>query len=113
VPRPIAQTTRAITIDAPAEEVWRWLMQLGQGRGGLYSYDRLENLANLDVHSAQEIVPELQELEVGDLVRLAPESMGAEAELRGGVRQHQENTGRRGRPRRRRVSEVRLITLFV
>ena len=79
VRRPLAQTTRAITIDAHAEEVWRWLVQLGQGRGGLYSYDWLENLADLDVHSAEEIVPELQNLKVGDLVRLAPESMGAEA----------------------------------
>jgi hypothetical protein len=48
----------------------------------LYSYDWLENLADLDVHSAEEIVPELQDLKVGDLVRLAPESMGAEAGLR-------------------------------
>ena len=79
VPRPLAQTTRAITINASAEEVWRWLVQLGQDRGGLYSYDWLENLANLDVHSAQEIIPELQHLKVGDLVRLAPERMGAEA----------------------------------
>jgi hypothetical protein len=79
VPRPITQTTRATTIDAPAEEVWRWLVQLGQGRGGLYSYDWLENLASLDIHSAQETVPKLQNFKVGDLVRLAPESMGAEA----------------------------------
>jgi hypothetical protein len=43
VPRPTAQTTRTITIDAPAEEVWRWLVQPGQSRGGLYSYDWLEN----------------------------------------------------------------------
>ena len=82
VPRPIYQTTRAITIDAPARQVWRWLIQMGQGRGGLYSYDWLENLADLDVHSAEEIVPELQDLKVGGLVRLAPESMGAEAGLR-------------------------------
>jgi hypothetical protein len=79
VPTPLAQTTRAITIDAPAEQVWRWLVQLGQGRGGLYSYDWLENLADLEVHSVEEIIPELQNLKVGDLVRLAPESMGAEA----------------------------------
>jgi hypothetical protein len=79
VPRPLAHTTRAITIDAPPAEVWRWLVQLGVGRGGLYSYDWLENLADLDVHSAEEIVPELQDLEVGNLVRLAPESAGAEA----------------------------------
>jgi hypothetical protein len=79
VPRPLAQTTRAVTIDAPPEEVWRWLVQLGQSRGGFYSYDWLENLANLDIHSAEEIIPELQELKMGDLVRLAPESMGNEA----------------------------------
>src|SRR5215216_2488282 len=59
-----------------------WLVQLGQGRGGMYSYDWLENLADLDIHSAEEIVPELQDLEVGDLVLLAPERMGAEAGLR-------------------------------
>jgi ligand-binding SRPBCC domain-containing protein len=82
VPDPIYQTTRAITIDAPAGQVWRWLVQVGQGRGGLYSYDWLENLADLDVHSVEEIVPELQDLKAGDLVRLAPKSMGAEAGLR-------------------------------
>lgn len=36
--------TRAISIDAPPEQVWPWLVQLGQGRGGFYSYDSLENL---------------------------------------------------------------------
>jgi hypothetical protein len=82
VPRPLAQITHAITIHAPADEVWRWLVQMGQGRGGMYSYDWLENLADLDMHSAEEILPELQDLEVGDLVRLAPERMGAEAGLR-------------------------------
>ncbi|HKH36264.1 MAG TPA: hypothetical protein VKA82_03655 [Rubrobacter sp.] len=82
VPRPIAQITHAITIHAPADEVWRWLVQLGQGRGGMYSYDWLENLADLDIHSAEEIVPEFQDLKVGALVRLAPEKMGAEAGLR-------------------------------
>ena len=79
VPRPVAQTTRSITIEATPQEVWRWLVQLGVGRGGLYSYDWLENLANLDVHSADEILPELQRLELGDLVRLAPERMAADA----------------------------------
>ena len=82
VPRPVAQITHAITINAPTDEVWKWLVQLGQGRGGMYSYDWLENLADLDMHSTEEIVPELQDLEVGDLVRLAPERMGAEAGLR-------------------------------
>ncbi len=42
-------STRAITVNASAAEVWPWLAQMGQGRGGLYSYDGLENLAGLDI----------------------------------------------------------------
>lgn len=63
--------TRAITIQAPASAVYPWLLQLGQGRAGFYSYDALENLIGLDIHSADEIVPELQQPEVGDQVHLA------------------------------------------
>jgi hypothetical protein len=44
VPHPELVSTRAITIQAPASAVWPWLVQMGQGRGGLYSYERLENL---------------------------------------------------------------------
>ena len=44
--------TRAITIRAAADRVWPWIAQLGQGRGGFYSYDRLENLVGCDIHSA-------------------------------------------------------------
>lgn len=66
-------STRAITIDAEAADVWPWIAQLGQGRGGLYSYDILENLAGCDIHSAVRIVPEWQDVEVGDEVRLHPE----------------------------------------
>ena len=51
----------------------------GAGEGRHVSYDWLENLADLDIHSAEEIYPELQDLKVGDLVRLAPERVGAEA----------------------------------
>lgn len=64
--------TRAITIDAPREEVWPWLAQLGQGRGGLYSYDWLENLVGCGIHSADRIVPEWQDVAVGSEVRLHP-----------------------------------------
>jgi hypothetical protein len=65
--------TRAISIDVSPEQVWPWLVQLGQGRGGLFSYDVLENLIGCRIHSVEEIVPELQHLAVGDLVRLGPE----------------------------------------
>lgn len=69
---PLVQGTRAVTIRAPREDVWPWLVQMGQGRGGFYSYDWLENLIGLNVHSAQRIVPELQHLRRGDSIRLAP-----------------------------------------
>lgn len=68
VPKPGMQATRAITIDAPAERVWQWLVQIGQGRGGFYSYDWLENLLGMDIHNVDRIVPELQHLSVGDVV---------------------------------------------
>lgn len=65
--------TRAIRIDATAAQVWPWVAQLGQGRGGFYSYDVLENLIGCDIHSAERIVDEWQHLDVGDEVRLHPE----------------------------------------
>jgi hypothetical protein len=64
--------TRAITVVAPPDLVWPWLAQIGQGRGGLYSYDGLENLVGCDIHSADRVHPDLQRLSVGDLVRLGP-----------------------------------------
>ena len=67
--------THAITIDAPPERVWPWIAQLGQGRGGLYSYDWLENLLGLDIHSLDHIDPALQDIAVGDEVRLVPDGM--------------------------------------
>jgi hypothetical protein len=73
IARPDLTATRAITVRAPAEQVWPWIAQLGQGRGGFYSYDVLENLAGCDIHSADHIVPEWQDIGVGDEVRLAPQ----------------------------------------
>jgi hypothetical protein len=67
------QSTRAVTIRAAPNEVWPWIAQLGQGRGGFYSYDALENLVGCDIHSANTIVPEWQLVRVGDQVKLAPE----------------------------------------
>ena len=65
--------TRGITIAAEPAQVWPWLVQIGWGRGGFYSYDSLENLVGLDIHSADEIVPAWQDLAVGDRVHLAPQ----------------------------------------
>jgi len=64
-------STRAITIHAPIEEVWRWLVQIGQDRAGFYSYDFLERLVLADIHNADVIVPAWQRLNTGDTVRLA------------------------------------------
>ncbi|GHS86911.1 hypothetical protein AGMMS50218_07730 [Actinomycetota bacterium] len=64
--------TRAITIRALPQDVWPWLAQLGQGRGGFYSYDALENLVGLDIHSAERVEPQWQDLAPGDQVHLAP-----------------------------------------
>jgi hypothetical protein len=72
VPEPGAQHTRAVTIDAPPEQVWPWLAQIGQDRGGFYSYDWLENLAGCCVRNTDRIHPQWQDWEVGDIVRLWP-----------------------------------------
>ena len=68
----LGSSTRAIDIQAPVEAVFPWLVQMGQGRAGFYSYDRLEKLLGLDVHSADHIVPEWQSLRSGDVIALAP-----------------------------------------
>ncbi len=67
------QSTRAIDIAAPVEQVLPWLAQMGEDRGGRYSYDWLENLAGLDFHSADRIAPEWQTVQVGGIVRFAPQ----------------------------------------
>lgn len=60
VPRPGFVWTNAVTINGSAESVWPWVNQLGQGRGGLYSYDWLENAIGAGVHSLAEVREELQ-----------------------------------------------------
>lgn len=63
----------AITIDAPAAEVWPWLIQIGQDRGGFYSYSKLENVVGADITNANTIVREWQTRRVGELVPTVPE----------------------------------------
>jgi len=59
--------TRAITIDAPASAVWPWIAQMGPSpRGGAYTYDWIENLLGLDMHSTDQVLPEYQHPQVGD-----------------------------------------------
>ena len=65
-------STRAVRIDAPPSAIWPWLVQMGSGRGGAYTYDWIENLFGLGMHSANEIVPQFQDVKVGDEIRLGP-----------------------------------------
>ncbi len=69
---PAVVTTEGITIDRPPEGVWPWLIQIGQNRAGFYAYEKLQTLAGLAYHVADEIHPEWQHLARGDTVRLAP-----------------------------------------
>ncbi len=70
VARPTFNATRAITIAAPSEDVWPWLVQVEVTRAGWYSYDILDNLGH---RSARHIIPELQDLAVGDLIPMSPD----------------------------------------
>ena len=65
-------STRVITIDAPPAAIWPWLVQMGSGRGGVYTYDWIENLFGLNMHSARQILPEYQDVKVGDELPLGP-----------------------------------------
>jgi hypothetical protein len=76
VPEPAEQTTLAVTVDAGPEEIWAWLVQIGHGRGGMYSYDWLENLIGLDIHTTDEVREEWRHLAVGDRVVVVPEGYG-------------------------------------
>lgn len=73
VSEPCDETTRAVTVDAPSDDVWPWIVQLGQGRGGFYSYALLENLVGADIHNLDYVDPELQDLKEGDTIRMARE----------------------------------------
>jgi hypothetical protein len=72
-------STRAITIDVPATSVWPWLAQMGPSpRGGAYTYDWIENLLGLDMHSVDRVLAEFQHPEVGDTIGLGPNLMRLE-----------------------------------
>lgn len=67
--RPDGVATRAITIQAPAAAVWPWIVQMGPApRGGAYTYDWIENLLKLGMHSVDRVLPEYQHPQVGDMI---------------------------------------------
>lgn len=70
------QVDHGITIDAPPARVWPWLAQIGQDRGGFYSYEWLENLAGCRMRNADRIHPEWQRREIGEEVMLHPLAAG-------------------------------------
>jgi len=73
LPNPTHSATHAVTIDAPPDDVWPWLVQMGYRRGGLYSYDWLDRVFGvLDRPSANEVLPAFQQLAVGDKIQLGP-----------------------------------------
>jgi hypothetical protein len=73
---PRINATHALTIDAPPQAIWPWLVQMGQGRGGMYTYDWIENLMGLNMKSTDRILPEYQYLQVGDIVPFEPGGNG-------------------------------------
>ncbi len=81
LPNPSVLSTRAIAIDAPPSAVWPWLVQMGSGRGGAYTYDWIENLLGLEMHSSDRILPEFQDIRVGAILYSPKEGPGMRAEL--------------------------------
>ncbi len=72
VPHPRGGYTQAISIRASADSVWPWVAQVGQGKGGFYSYELLENLVGCNIHNASCIIPEYQDIKVGDEIVMHP-----------------------------------------
>jgi hypothetical protein len=70
---PTHSATHAVTVEAPPDCIWPWLVQMGAGRGGLYSYDWLDRLFGiLDRPSADRILPQFQQIAPGDKISLGP-----------------------------------------
>jgi len=71
VENPTFNATRAVTINAPAEQIWPWIVQIGYKRAGFYSWDILDNDG---IPSAERVIPEYQNLKIGDVVPLSEET---------------------------------------
>lgn len=70
---PKSKFTHAININAPVKYVWPWIAQIGQGRGGFYSYEALENIIGLQIYNSDVVLPEFQNPKIGDTISFGPE----------------------------------------
>src|SRR5690348_5651330 len=76
-------STRAISVEAPASAVWPWIAQMGPSpRGGAYTYDWIENLLGLNMHSVDRVLPEFQRPEVGETIGLERTECGSSGSSR-------------------------------
>ncbi len=72
-------STRAVNIGAPTSAVWPWIAQMGPApRGGAYTYDWIENLLGLDMHSVDRVLPQFQQPQIGDTIGYGPNLMRLE-----------------------------------
>ena len=78
MPHPDIVATRAVEIDAPPSAVWPWLVQMGPGRGGAYTYDWIERRLGIDIRNTGRIIPEFQGLKVGDEIPMPGYAMRVE-----------------------------------
>jgi hypothetical protein len=75
---PRVQTDHAVTVAAPPSAIWPWLVQMGPGRGGAYTYDWIERRVGIDIRNTDRIIPEFQNLKVGDEIPMPGYAMRVE-----------------------------------
>jgi len=78
MPHPDIVATRVVEIDAPPSAIWPWLVQMGPGRGGAYTYDWIERRLGIDIRNTDRVIPELQHLKVGDEIPMPGYAMRVE-----------------------------------
>jgi len=76
VPEHVGGYTQSIGIRAPASSIWPWVAQVGQGKGGFYSYELLENLVGCNIHNVHRVLPEFQDVKPGDFIIMHPRIPG-------------------------------------
>ena len=78
MPDPDIVATRAVEVYAPPPAIWPWLVQMGPGRGGAYTYDWIERRLGIDISNTDRVIPELQDLKVGDEIPMPGYTMRVE-----------------------------------